>query len=271
MKLSMMTLGCPTWDLATICHEARAMGYDGIDFRGVGETIDITTLPAFTTDAVATKRMLADHGLVISGISSSISVCDVDKRTQSLDEARRTLAVAQTFGAANVRVFGNGRPDRDGYAAAAAVGADCVRSILRLPGADRVSWNFETHDHWVRSVDCRLLLDAVIDAPFGAAWDIAHTQMVGHETIEQTLDAIGDRLRYVHVKDAVRDTGPDARHYVLPGQGQVELSRAVAALRDRGYDGWLMFEHEKRWHPELEPPEVAFPAFIRWAEAAGAR
>tara|TARA_Y100001968_G_scaffold131641_1_gene120118 strand:- start:587 stop:769 length:183 start_codon:yes stop_codon:yes gene_type:complete len=31
------------------------------------------------------------------------------------------------------------------------------------------------------------------------------------------------------------------------------------------YDGWMMFEHEKRWHPELEDPAEIFPVFAAWA------
>ncbi len=27
-------------------------------------------------------------------------------------------------------------------------------------------------------------------------------------------------------------------------------------------DGWLIFEWEKRWHPEIEDPGEAFPHFI---------
>jgi sugar phosphate isomerase/epimerase len=33
----------------------------------------------------------------------------------------------------------------------------------------------------------------------------------------------------------------------------------LAALRRAGYDGWLSVEWEKKWHPELEAPEIALP------------
>jgi hypothetical protein len=42
------------------------------------------------------------------------------------------------------------------------------------------------------------------------------------------------------------------------------LAKAIDLLRKRGYDGYVMFEHEKRWHMELAEPEVIFPEFIRW-------
>jgi sugar phosphate isomerase/epimerase len=90
------------------------------------------------------------------------------------------------------------------------------------------------------------------------------------------MDAIGDRLRYIHVKDAVRAEGhplamKDGWRYVLPGSGELELAAGIRLLKSSGYDGWLMFEHEKRWHPELENPEITFPSFIRWVEKTPSR
>ena len=48
MKLSFMTLGCPNWDLDTICRRGKEYGYDGVDFRGYLDTLDITLHPLFT-------------------------------------------------------------------------------------------------------------------------------------------------------------------------------------------------------------------------------
>ena len=39
----------------------------------------------------------------------------------------------------------------------------------------------------------------------------------------------------------------------------VPVRASIDALRAAGYDGWLTVEWEKRWHPELDEPEVALP------------
>lgn len=273
MKLSFMTLGCPAWDIDTICHRGREYGFEGVDFRGVGDQIDVTRLAAFTTDVQATARRLGDAGLAVSGLSSSLLVCDPSKRAQNIEEAQRTIDVAASLGTRNVRIFGGGTQGWTGPAdrpTTAAIGCECINAILDLPGARSLSWNFETHDFWVKGADCRLLLDAIPDPAFGTVWDMGHTSRVGGETPEETFTFIGPRVRYAHVKDALCAAGADRSndkswHYVLPGTGELPLARAVGVLGRAGYDGWLTFEHEKRWHPELEDPEVAFPAFIRWA------
>jgi sugar phosphate isomerase/epimerase len=266
MKLSFLTLGCPTWNLETICAQGRALGFDGVDFRGLAETLDVTTLPAFTTNAAATKRMLADAGLEVSGISSSIQVCDASARNAILDEAKRTIAVCHGLGCVNVRVFGGGKVGEIARERAAAVGRECVEQILALDGASSVRWLFETHDHWVRAADCRLLLDAIPSPAFGALWDMGHTYRVGGERPADSYAAVGPRVRYTHVKDAVRDAASnDGWRYVAPGEGELPLAESVSLLRAGGYDGWLAFEHEKRWIPSLPEPEQIFPKFVAWA------
>ena len=58
----------------------------------------------------------------------------------------------------------------------------------------------------------------------------------------------------------------DGWRYVLPGEGELPLAEALVLLKRNGYDGWALFEHEKRWHPDLAAPEIAFPAFVRWVQ-----
>lgn len=271
MKLGFMTLGCPKWTLDDICRNGRPMGFDAVDFRGLGETIDITTLPAFTTGVAATKSKLNSAGLEVSCISSSISVCDAAKRQANLDEAKRTIGVAVGLGATRVRVFGNGDVS-GGHLKAAEIGRECVREILSLPGARDVVWCFETHDHWIKGEHARLLLDAIEDPAFGALWDMGHTFRVGKEPPERTLELIGPRIAYAHVKDATHDASHplamgDGWRYVVPGTGQLPLAESIRRLAATGYDGYLTFEHEKRWVANLPEPEEMFPKFVAWVRS----
>ncbi len=56
----------------------------------------------------------------------------------------------------------------------------------------------------------------------------------------------------------------DGWRYVTPGTGQLPLVEAIHLLKVNGYDGWIMFEHEKRWHKELAEPQDIFPKFVEW-------
>jgi sugar phosphate isomerase/epimerase len=272
MKISFMTLGCPNWELDTICAKGKEYGYHGVDFRGYLEALDITLLPEFTSQAASTLRQLNKAGLEVSAISSSIQVCVSENLEKNLDEARRTISAAHDLRCSNVRIFGGGDPSKHSRKELAQLGRNCIEQILRLDGAKELHWLFETHDAWVKAADCRLLLESIPDPAFGAIWDMGHTYRIGGEQPRDTLAALSGRVGYTHIKDAVFDPKhalamEDGWHYVLPGTGQLPLAESIRLLKQSGYDGWLQFEHEKRWHPNLIEPEIAFPAFARWAQA----
>lgn len=272
MKISFTTLGCPDWNLETMCKLGQEYGYDGIDFRGYLEHLDITLLPEFTTYVDDTRRMLDDAGLAVSGISSSIRVCVQEEKEKNLEEARRTIPVARALNSRYVRVFGGGDLNKFDRQNLAIAGRECVESILALDGANEIQWVFETHDSWIRSEECLLLLDAIPNPAFGALWDMGHTWRVTGEKPADTVARIGKRIGYTHVKDAVHDPNhplamSDGWRYVMPGAGQLPLKESIHLLKAQGFDGWLVFEHEKRWHPELPEPEEAFKAYAQWARS----
>ena len=60
MKTSFITLACPEWDLVEILQKARGYGYRAVDFRGLKEEIDITTIPAFNENIAETARLVLD-------------------------------------------------------------------------------------------------------------------------------------------------------------------------------------------------------------------
>ena len=41
------------------------------------------------------------------------------------------------------------------------------------------------------------------------------------------------------------------------------MRETVRVLLDGGYSGYFCLEWEKRWRPEIEEPEVAFPHYAR--------
>jgi len=205
----------------------------------------------------------------VCGISSSIRVCDLDKRQGSIEEAKRTIVVAQALGCQHIRVFGGGDLQRVGRERAADIGRECMEAILAIDGAKELCWLFETHDHWIRSADCRLFLERIPDPVFGVLWDMGHTPRVGGERPRETYAVIGSRIGYTHVKDAVYDPEhagamQDGWRYVPPGTGQLPIAEAIEVLKEGGYDGWIVFEHEKRRHPELPEPEEILPQFVEW-------
>ena len=47
------------------------------------------------------------------------------------------------------------------------------------------------------------------------------------------------------------------------GEGDLPLGRMLSILHEMGYTGYLSLEWEKKWHPEIEEPEIALPQYAR--------
>ncbi len=268
MKIAFTTLACPDWSLETIVSKAAACSFDGVDFRGTDQGIDITLQEQFRSGIAATRQLIADHGLVTSGVSSSISLCDASKLDENIEEAKRTIDVAIELGATQVRTFGNG-DESVSRSERIAVAKRCMEGILALEGANQIDWLLEIHDIWISSDDCGAMIDAVGRDMLGILWDIGHSTRIGSESLEETYAALGDVIPCVHLKDALYEPAhphamKDGWRYVLPGRGELPITEAVRFLREKNFDGWYVFEHEKRWHANLEDPEEAISAYVKW-------
>jgi sugar phosphate isomerase/epimerase len=114
----------------------------------------------------------------------------------------------------------------------------------------------ETHDDFSSAGRVAELLGRVRSPSFAAVWDVHHPYRVG-ESPQDVVQALGTRIRLVHVKDARRSG--DGWELVALGDGEVPVRESLGVLREVGYEGWLTVEWEKRWHPELAEPELALP------------
>ena len=83
----------------------------------------------------------------------------------------------------------------------------------------------------------------------------------GEKSPAETYAKIGKWARHTHLKDS-KPEGAD-RRYVLIGTGEVPVKEQVKVLASADYKGFYCFEWEKKWHPEIEEPEVAFPQYAK--------
>ena len=82
------------------------------------------------------------------------------------------------------------------------------------------------------------LLDPIPE--LGLHLDIGHANlMVPRNTTEEILTAYGDRVRHVHLHD--NKGGHEDLHLAL-GAGNIDVRRAIGALRKSGYDGTITLE-----------------------------
>ena len=251
------TLGCPTWTLEHAADVAVANGYAGLEIRVLDGEIIAADLSASRRSEV--RRIMQVRNLRIAGLGAStrFTSSDCSERQANVDELRRYLALANALEAPMVRTFGGNVPDGVTIEQAVDWVADGIRAVL--PDAERygVTVMLETHDAFCRGADVARVLAQVDHPHYQAIWDVHHPYRMG-ESIEETWRWIGARVGHVHLKDA-RRREDGSWELVLMGEGEVPNHAVIKLLWANGYQGDLSIEWEKKWHPEIEEPEVALP------------
>ena len=262
LSLGFSTLGCPTWPWSKILDFAAGHQFAAIELRGILTNMDLTKVPELAPERIIeANRQLAARGLVVSCLGASASMHDMDpaKHAAQLDEARRFIDLARQLGAPYVRVFGNeyvaGVP-RDQMLAHI---AGALHEVGDYANGKGVTVLIESHGDFTDSPALLEIIQRADSPNVALLWDAHHTFVAGKEEPEDTVAKLGRYIRHTHLKDSV--AAGDDRRYVLTGTGGVPVKRQIAALAKIGYRGFYSFEWEKRWHPEIEEPEVAFAQY----------
>lgn len=258
LPIGFSTLGCPKWTLTQAADFASTHRFSALELRGVLDEMDLTRVPELTIGQSETKQMLADHGLRLTCLGSSAEMHHADpaKRAAQLDEGRRFIDLAQQLGTPFVRVFGNSYVAGEPRATTLARIASGFRELGDYSRGKNVTVLIESHGDFTDSPTLLDLMHRIDSSNVAILWDAHHTFASGKEEPEYTVRQIARYIRHTHLKDSV-PAGND-RRYVLTGMGDVPVKRQVAALVKAGYQGYYNFEWEKRWHPEIDEPEIAF-------------
>jgi sugar phosphate isomerase/epimerase len=261
-RLSFSTLGCPDWSWAETLDRAVEYGYEGLELRGVEGEMDLPKARPFAGGRLpGTKRELGERGLSVVCLGASCRFHERESLAENLDEARRHIDLAAELDAPFVRVFGDRVPEGASPEEAAGWVADGLSELGRYAEGTGVEVVIETHGDFSRSELLAQTLRGVESAAVGVLWDVNHPYRFFGEPLAETYSRIGERVRHVHLKDSIPEDGES--RYRLLGEGEVPVAEAIRLLRESGYGAWISFEWEKRWHPEIEDPEVAFPHFVR--------
>jgi fatty-acyl-CoA synthase len=250
LRLAFSNLAAPDWSLERALAAVCEYGYDGFELRLIdGQPIEPLNLTRATRQMVS--RALARAEVPLVCLDTSIELVQLDER-----ELNAALELAREWGAPTLRVFGGTLSPARSHAAALDEIAARLADPLELATELGITIALETHDDFSTAAAVAELLRRAASPSLGALWDVHHPYRLG-ESPTEVVDVLGDRIVFVHVKDARRSNG--GWDLVLLGEGEVPAAESIAALRQFGYDGWLSVEWEKRWHPELPEPEVALP------------
>jgi D-psicose/D-tagatose/L-ribulose 3-epimerase len=132
---------------------------------------------------------------------------------------------------------------------------DCLRSLTATLDACEVTLSLEPVNRsetffLLTAADAKRLCEAVNHPNVGVTIDTFHANIEERNTA-QAIRSLGKHLKHLHASE--NDRG-------LLGSGHVDFPSIVSALREIGYDGYLMIEGFG-----YEPEEKSAPGFL-WAD-----
>lgn len=247
----------------TLLAEVVAAGYQGTEL-GDG----------FPRDPVELRRALGMYGLEMPSAWGGFDVFGDD-----LERIRRLCDLLAGVGASFINLADQSASSRKAYGCRADAAdaprlnasqwdelADNVSAAAEIAREFGLQAAFHLHaGTWVETRDDLVQLLGRVPAPLlKLCWDVGHAICGGVDPVAVVREH-GERIAYIHLKDVdaavlagVRRDGvpfDDAvrrRIFTEVGRGVLDVPGLLAALRDIGYDGWLMVEQDSTWLAPIE-------------------
>jgi sugar phosphate isomerase/epimerase len=277
VRLGLLTAAFGERTLEETAAWAAANGYRALEVAcwpsGGGERrryAGVTHIDVDAFDPDDVHATMERHGLVISALAyypNNLARADVD-REEANGHLRKVVDAAQRLGVDVVGTFVGNDKDRPlpenlrrfreiwpplvDYAGERGVriaieNCPMIFSWDEWPGGTNLAWSPAIWDE---------MFSAIPDGNFGLNLDPSHLVWLQID-YERAVRDFGERIFHVHAKDLEVRADGLYRHGTLsagmgwqvpriPGLGQVDWSRFVAALYDVGYDHVLSVEHEDR-------------------------
>ena len=277
MKLGFLTAAFPDQSLEQVAGWAHEEGFEALEVAcwpsGGSENrryAGVTHIDVDRFDPGRVRDLLDRHGLEISALAyypNNLHRDDAHRQAVN-GHLRKVIDAAATLGVDTVGTFvGNDkdRPLPDNLDRFRAIWPDLVRhagaqgvqvaiencpmifSYDEWPGGGNLAWSPAIWD---------AMFEAIPDEHFGLNLDPSHLVWLMIDP-ERAVYDFADRIFHVHAKDLEIRSDGLYRHGTfaggigwqvprLPGLGQVDWSRFVAALYAVGYDRFVSVEHEDR-------------------------
>jgi sugar phosphate isomerase/epimerase len=209
-----------------------------LEFRGVWSknVLDLSDPEIETVKATLEKR-----GVRVSSIGSPIGKIPIaDDFSPHLDRFQRALQIARVLEAPYIRIFSFFIPAGEDPARYRDEVLERMSRLARAAEGSGVTLLHENEKEIYGDIPARCLdiLTQVNSPILRAAWDPANFVQCGVRPHTEGYAALRPFIVYVHVKDALLDSG----QVVPAGQGDGEVRETIAALRASGFDGFFSLE-----------------------------
>ena len=261
MKLSFSTLGCPDWTFQEVLDNAQKMGFNGIEIRGIENEMNVAKIPYFQPSRWKdTLKKLEDRNLEIISLNTSSKFHDPASWDAAVTEAKEAIDMAESIDVPFIRIFSDAIPNPSERDKTLQLIAKGWAEVYRYSEGKKVTPMVEVHGDFNNVGIFKDIFKYFSHPKFAILWDIEHSYKVYEQNFLEFFGFIRKYTKHVHIKDTKKINGEWKLQNL--GKGSIPIAMHIALLSASNYDGYVSFEWEKKWHPELDDCSVAFPEYI---------
>jgi sugar phosphate isomerase/epimerase len=252
IKPAFSTVACPDWTLHQAAEAAELSGFMGVELRTFGSGSTSWACDPFLSDQSKTRAMFERAGAEVCSLGTSVRFdpmvtppiigevfFDHDAPIRAV---RECVELAAQLECPFVRVFGFEVPALDTRPRALRRIGERLDLALTAARNTGVRLALENGGSFNTAADLIELIDARRNALLVASYSVPAAVRAGEDPVAG-VRALGERLAIVKLKDF-----KDAKPCPL-GEGEMPVDAVLAALRDSGFAGWVVYEYDRAWIP----------------------
>lgn len=268
------TMGTPEYTVCEAIELLHKIGADGVEI--VVQDDYKSGLPAHCSREVLeqVKQCAQDNHIQIiclTPYNSYFNSLDEAVRQKELAAIEDVIGYCDFLGAKYIRIYGGNlvAGDTEKLEERWAKLVESLRYLGDKAAEKGVTLVVENHFNTmaVSAKQSAKLMEDVNHPAVRILYDQANLAFTGNEDYVQAIQTQQQYVAYMHVKDlvfkeGVAFTSSDVAHpkeeernvYTrIVGEGVLDWPEILRAVKERGYDGWLSLEYERRWHPDDIP------------------
>lgn len=274
LKIAGHTMGTPEYTVFEAIELMEQIGADGIEIvvqdgyrSGLPCDCDIRLLEAV-------KKCAQEHNIRIiclTPYNSHFNSLNEEVRQREIGEIKKIIDYCEFFDAKYIRIYGGNllAGDTDCYQEKWDALVRSMRELGDIAEEKGVTLVVENHFNTmtVSAKESEALMRAVDHNAVRILYDQANLTFTEQEDYEEAISIQQEHVGYMHVKDLVFQEGKsfassdvahpsDAERNVytrIVGEGIIKWPEILRLVKEKGYDGWLSLEYERRWHPDDIP------------------
>ncbi len=274
-KIAGHTMGTPEYTVLEAIQLFHDIGLNGAEIVIQDDYRSGLPTRCSKEELDAVKQKAEETGIQIIALTpynSRFNDLDSEIRGKEEEDIKRVIEYAEYLGAKYIRIYGGnfaaGDTDSDGQK-----WANLVKSMRMLGDeAEKHGVKLVIENHFntmTLSAKQSIDLSREIDHPaVGILYDQANLTFTEQEDYLTAIGLQMDKVYYMHVKDLKFKEGnigftssdvarptEEERNVVtkIVGEGELDWPGILGKAKERGYDGWLSLEYERRWHPDDIP------------------